>query len=156
MKNYRKLNIAEINQLTTQFCTAEDWSKINVVEGFSPDHITHTRFSGEIELGIFEKEMELPGGLKKKTGLHHVTLHNCSIGNNSLIENIPNYIANYRIGSDCFIQGGSRLLDFIRNSSQYDLSGSLRVPEIHPIEWRIEIRVRGCRHFLQYIPQIQS
>lgn len=68
MKNYRKLNIAEINQLTTQFCTAEDWSKINVVEGFSPDHITHTRFSGEIELGIFEKEMELPGGLKKKNG----------------------------------------------------------------------------------------
>ena len=72
MKNYRKLNIAEINQLTTQFCTAENWSKINVVEGFSPDHITHTRFSGKIELGIFEKEMELPGGLKKKTGLHHV------------------------------------------------------------------------------------
>ena len=110
MKNYRKLNIAEINQLTTQFCTAEDWSKINVVEGFSPDHITHTRFSGEIELGIFEKEMELPGGLKKKTGLHHVTLHNCSIGNNSLIENIPNYIANYRIGSDCFIQNVNLIL----------------------------------------------
>ena len=107
MKNYRKLNIAEINQLTTQFCTAEDWSKINVVEGFSPDHITHTRFSGEIELGIFEKEMELPGGLKKKTGLHHVTLHNCS---NSLIENIPNYIANYRIGSDCFIQNVNLIL----------------------------------------------
>lgn len=110
MKNYRKLNIAEINQLTTQFCTAENWSKINVVEGFSPDHITHTRFSGEIELGIFEKEMELPGGLKKKTGLHHVTLHNCSIGNNSLIENIPNYIANYRIGSDCFIQNVNLIL----------------------------------------------
>lgn len=110
MKNYRKLNIAEINQLTTQFCTAEDWSKINVVEGFSPYHITHTRFSGEIELGIFEKEMELPGGLKKKTGLHHVTLHNCSIGNNSLIENIPNYIANYRIGSDCFIQNVNLIL----------------------------------------------
>ena len=110
MKNYRKLNIAEINQLTTQFCTAEDWSKINVVEGFSPDHITHPRYTGEIELGIFEKEMELPGGLKKKTGLHHVTLHNCSIGNNSLIENIPNYIANYRIGSDCFIQNVNLIL----------------------------------------------
>ena len=54
--------------------------------------------------------MELPGGLKKKTGLHHVTLHNCSIGNNSLIENIPNYIANYRIGSDCFIQNVNLIL----------------------------------------------
>ena len=100
MKNYRKLNIAEINQLTTQFCTAEDWSKINEVEGFSTANITHKRFSGEIELGIFEKEMELPGGLKKKTGIHHVTLLKCSIGNNSLIENIPKKKEKYRIGSD--------------------------------------------------------
>lgn len=109
MKNYRKLNIAEINQLTTQFCTAENWSKINVVEGFSPDHITHTRFPEKSSWG-YSKRDGASGWIKEKTGLHHVTLHNCSIGNNSLIENIPNYIANYRIGSDCFIQNVNLIL----------------------------------------------
>ena len=38
----------------------------------------------------------------KHSGLRHVTLHNCTLGDNVLIENVQNYIANYRIGDDCF------------------------------------------------------
>ena len=110
MTNYRKLNQTEIDRLSAQGCTADEWSNISVAEGFSPENITHTRFSGEIKLGVFEKEIELPGGLKKRAGLHQVTLHNCSVGNNTLIENIPNYVANYRIGDDCYIQNVNLLL----------------------------------------------
>lgn len=110
MTNYRKLNQTEIDKLSAQGCTADEWSNISVAEGFSPENITHTRFSGEIKLGVFEKEFELPGGLKKRAGLHQVTLHNCSVGNNTLIENIPNYVANYRIGDDCYIQNVNLLL----------------------------------------------
>ncbi len=110
MANYRKLNAGEIDRLTAQFCTAEDWTKIDVVEDFTTENISHTRFSGAIKLGLFTKEIPLPGGLKKKAGLHHVTLHNCSIGNDTLIENVPNYIANYQIGDNCYIQNVNLLL----------------------------------------------
>ena len=38
------------------------------------------------------------------SGIIRATLHNCSIGDNVLIENISNHIANYNIGHDCIIQ----------------------------------------------------
>lgn len=110
MTTYRKLNASEINRLTAQGCTADDWTRVEVAEGFSPEPITHTRFSGDVALGVFDKEIVLPGGLTRRAGLHHVTLHNCTVGNNTLIENVANYIANYRIGDDCYIQNINLLL----------------------------------------------
>ena len=110
MTKYRKLNRTEIERLTAQECMADNWNQVHVAEGFSPAHIAHTRFSGEVYLGRFEQEIELPGGLRKHAGLRHVTLHNCIIGNNTLIENIPNYVANYQIGDYCYIQNVNLLL----------------------------------------------
>ncbi len=108
--NYRKLTSAERSRLSEQYCTAEDWNCIEVAEGFSPDHISHTHFSGEIQLGVFTDDLLLPGGVRKASGIHHATLHNCSVGDNSLIENIANYIANYRIGNRCFLQNINLIL----------------------------------------------
>ena len=110
MTKYRKLNRTEIERLTAQECMADNWNQVHVAEGFSPAHIAHTRFSGEVYLGRFEQEIELPGGLRRHAGLRHVTLHNCTIGNNTLIENIPNYVANYQIGDYCYIQNVNLLL----------------------------------------------
>lgn len=42
--------------------------------------------------------------MKKYSGIRNATLHNCEIGDNTLIENVHNYISNYFIGDDCFIQ----------------------------------------------------
>jgi hypothetical protein len=61
-------------------------------------------------LGAFRKEFELPGGLKKHSGLRHVTLHNCILEDDVLIENVQNYIANYRIGEGTIIQNINVLL----------------------------------------------
>ncbi len=73
-------------------------------EGFNPSRVKNSRFSGTIQLGIFEKEFNLPGGLKKQAGLNQAVLHNCFVGDNVVIENVQNYIANYTIGDNCFIQ----------------------------------------------------
>lgn len=110
MTNYRKLNATEISRLTAQGCEADDWNQMQVAEGFSPSTITHTRFSGEIVLGVFDKTITLPGGLTRRAGLHNVTLHNCTVGNNTLIDGVANYIANYHIGDDCYIQNVNLLL----------------------------------------------
>ena len=39
----------------------------------------------------------------RRTGVYNATLRNVTIGNNSLVENVGNYINNYVIGSDCYI-----------------------------------------------------
>ena len=104
MKDYRKLTEDEVLQLKSQSCLADDWGNVLVAEGFNCEFVHHTRFSGEVKLGVFESEFTLPGGIKKHSGLRHVTLHNVTVGDNCCIENIQNYIANYEIGSDTFIE----------------------------------------------------
>ncbi len=104
MKIYRKLTEAEVIQLKKQSCLSDDWSKVEVAENFQTDYVNHTRFSGEVKLGVFETEFTLLGGIKKHSGLRHVTLHNVTLGDNCCIENIQNYIANYHIGNEAFIE----------------------------------------------------
>lgn len=104
MCQYRKLTSSEIESLQQQMCSATDWSLIEVSEGFTTEYIRYTRFSGKIRLGAFNKEFALPGGMKKHSGLYHVTLHNVTIGDDCCIENVNNYIANYEIGNDTFIE----------------------------------------------------
>lgn len=104
MKEYRKLTEAEIVQLEGQSCRADKWESVFVSEGFDPYYVHHTRFSGEVKLGAFTGEFTLLGGVKKHSGLRHVTLHNVTLGDNCCIENIQNYIANYEIGDNTFIE----------------------------------------------------
>ncbi len=104
MSNYRKLSKQEIDILKENGCSADSWANIEVVQNFTPNYITSTRFSGKIRLGTLEKEFQLAGGLTKHACINRAILHNCVIGNDVVIENIQNYIANYTIGNDCFIQ----------------------------------------------------
>ena len=106
----RNLTENEILQLQSQSCSAEDWNKVQVAEDFSTDYVHHARFSGRVNLGVFQSEFVLPGGIRKHTGLRHVTLHNVTVGDNCRIENIQNYIANYEIGHDTFIENVDILL----------------------------------------------
>lgn len=101
---YRRLTEAERTVLQAQNCTAVDWNDVLVCDDFSPEYVRYTRFSGTVRLGSFSKEFELPGGMKKHSGLYHATLHNVTVGNDCCIENVKNYIANYRIGDDVFIE----------------------------------------------------
>ena len=104
MKKYRKLTEDEVFQLKNQSCMADNWDNVSVALSFTTNYVHHTRFSGEVKLGCFDSEFVLPGGIKKHSGLRHVTLHNATVGNNCCIENIQNYIANYEIGHDSFIE----------------------------------------------------
>jgi hypothetical protein len=110
MKDFRKLTDYEIATLTSQGCSASNWQEIEVAENFKTDHIHNVTFSGDIRLGIFETEFTLPGGYKKHSGLTNVALHNVTIGDNCVIENIMNYIANYSIGDNTFIQNVNLIL----------------------------------------------
>ena len=64
MGAYRGLTITEIEQLKQQNCMADDWSAISVTKDFIPDHICHTRFSGQIKLGA-QKRVHVRWRIKK-------------------------------------------------------------------------------------------
>jgi len=100
---YRQLTAQEIEQLKSQGCSAEDWGRVLVADGFNPKYVRLSRFSGDIRLGVFEVGFDLPGGIHKHSGLYNTTLHNVQVGNNTCIEDVGNYIANYHIGDNSFI-----------------------------------------------------
>lgn len=104
MNTFRKLTKEEIETLERNDCTASCWDDVQVAAGFCAKYVSHTRFSGKIRIGIFEYEFTLPGGIKKHSAIRNATLHNVSIGDNCLIENVKNYIANYNIGDYTFIE----------------------------------------------------
>jgi len=107
---FRKLTAQEIAQLEAQGCTSHDWSLIEVAEGFDAQFVRRTNFSGHNQLGVFGKEIDLPGGLKIHSGIYNATIHNCEIGNDAHLYNIHNYIANYHIGNNTCIENVNAIL----------------------------------------------
>lgn len=103
MDNYRLLTDEEILTLEDNGCTAEDWTSISVAEDFKPVHIRNVCFYGEVNLGVFEKNIEVSGGFMRHSGIRNATLRNVTVGDNCLIENIGNFINNYIIGEECLI-----------------------------------------------------
>lgn len=103
MDDYRLLTDEEIGILEENGCTAEDWTSVNVTDDFMPTYIRQVRFYGTVNLGVFEKNVEVTSGFVKHSGVRNATLRNVTVGDNCLIENIGNYINNYIIGDDCYI-----------------------------------------------------
>ncbi|MDR2886966.1 MAG: DUF4954 family protein [Bacteroidales bacterium] len=101
---FRKLTEPEIKTLTEQACVCSEWNRIDVADGFSPQYIRNCNFSGDIRIGIFEKDVSFFGGIKKHTGIFNATIHNCRIGNNVYIGQVRNYIANYIIEDNVVIE----------------------------------------------------
>ena len=107
---FRSLTAQEIAQLEAQGCTAHDWKEVEVDEAFDARYVRNTTFSGHNTLGVFGREIELPGGLKIHSGIYNATLHNCEVGDDAHLYNIHNYIANYHIGAHTCIENVNAIL----------------------------------------------
>lgn len=101
---YRKLTSEEIALLEANRCTADDWNNIEVADGFSAEYVSETEFSGHNRLGRFEKRFELAGGITVHSGIYKARLHHVVIDDNVCVREIHNYIANYHIGEDTYIE----------------------------------------------------
>ena len=101
---YRQLSQEEQAQLVQQGCTAVDWTKVEVVEDFAPEYVQNVAFSGRVRLGRFERVFTQPGGFEVHSGVYYARLHNVTIGDDCYIDRVHNYIANYEIGNDVFIE----------------------------------------------------
>ena len=104
MRTYNPLTKQQIDLLISRGCRAEDWSTVFCTDSESLNYIRDVRFSGEVRFGVFQEVFTLPGGVKKHSGLRECTLHNVTVGDDTLIENVTNYVANYDIGSHTYIE----------------------------------------------------
>ena len=101
--NYRELTDDEIVQLEDNGCWAEDWSNVTVADDFMPIWVRRVKFYGEVQLGVFELNVEVSKGFMQHSGIEDAVLRNVTIGNNCLITHVGNFINNYEIGDDCLI-----------------------------------------------------
>ena len=100
---YRKLTDNEIALLEDNNCRAEDWESVNVSDDFNPAYLCDVVFYGEINLGYFDRNIEVSPGFLKHSGIYRATLRNVTVGDNCLIEHVNNYVNNYTIGDNCYI-----------------------------------------------------
>ena len=109
MNDYRPLTSEEIEVLRSNDCWAEDWTSINVSEDFKPNFMHRVMLYGEVNIGAFNKNLEVSQGFVKHSGINNATLRNATIGDDCLIENVGNFINNYNIGDDCYISNISTM-----------------------------------------------
>ena len=109
MNDYRPLTSEEIEVLKSNDCWAEDWTSVNVSEDFKPNYMHRVMLYGEVNIGAFNKNVEVSQGFVKHSGINNATLRNVTIGDDCLIENVGNFINNYTIGDDCYISNISTM-----------------------------------------------
>ena len=109
MNDYRPLTSEEIEVLKSNDCWAEDWTSVNVSENFKPNFMHRVMLYGEVNIGGFDKNVEVSEGFVKHSGINNATLRNVTIGDDCLIENVGNFINNYTIGDDCYISNISTM-----------------------------------------------
>ena len=109
MNDYRPLTSEEIEVLKSNDCLAEDWTSVNVSENFKPNFMHRVMLYGEVNIGGFDKNVEVSQGFVKHSGINNATLRNVTIGDDCLIENVGNFINNYTIGDDCYISNISTM-----------------------------------------------
>ena len=98
-----------MNHWTKNGCKCDDWTRITVKEGFNPLCCNNVIFSGDIALGVFNESFTDESGVSIPSGIRNARLHNCTIGSNVIINNIGDYIANYKIEDKVVIKNCGKI-----------------------------------------------
>lgn len=107
--NYRKLTATEVKIMQSRGCVSETWGRIEVKNDFNPHHYRNVNFSGLVRLGSTSKTFFRDRNVVYQSGIYDATIHNCVIGDNVYISKVANYIANYEIADDVFIENVTRI-----------------------------------------------
>jgi hypothetical protein len=108
MSAYRPLSPAEIQTLETKGNTAEDWSLVQVGEGFDPLRVQNTHFAGKIRIGSLQGSVSVEGGVELPACILDATLVNCELGDDVRIARIGSHLANYVVETGaCIVDVGT-------------------------------------------------
>jgi len=104
MTTFRSLTADEVETITAQGCTADDWSAVEVADGFLADRVRRVHFAGRVKVGDLSGEVRSVTGLTKPAGIYAAHLVDCMIGNGVRIANVGVHIAHYEVGDGCCIE----------------------------------------------------
>ena len=102
--NYRSLSADEIQQLTEQGCTADDWGGLQVSEPFLAARVRGVEFAGKVRLGSLAGNVQRADGPAKSCGVYHARVQNCVVGDGARIANVGSHLAGYHIGDNVLIE----------------------------------------------------
>jgi hypothetical protein len=96
MSTYRTLSSEEIEIMEREGCRAEDWSRVEVKEGFDPHRVRRVSFSGAVKIGTLQGTVEIEG-VEFPAEIVDATVADCILGDGVRISRIRGYLANYDI-----------------------------------------------------------
>ena len=94
---------SEIEQLSRQGCTAEDWTRVRRTAPCDIARIRNVRFMGDVVIGSNAGTVQYQGN-HLPCGLYDAAIANCTIGNGVRIANIGVCIARYAIAEGVHIE----------------------------------------------------
>jgi len=103
-KKHQPLSDQQISDLTKRGCQCDDWSAVEVAEGFQTSRVRNATFSGRVRLGANAGVIAIDAGLQKQCGIYNAHIHNCTIDDDTRIANIGQHLANYYIGPGVCIE----------------------------------------------------
>jgi len=128
-----------------------------VAAGFSAETVKSTRFSGEVKLGVFEKQVSFFGGVTAPTGISNATIHNCTVGDNVYISRVRNHLANYVIEDDAVIDN----IDLLAVEGESSFGNGLEVAVVNeaggreiPIYDRLSAQTAYILAFYRHRPRV--
>lgn len=92
----KPLTPAQVKTLQRLGNRCDDWKRVKVATGFTPERVRGNHFQGEIVLGACTGSVELAPGAAHERGIYNSRLSNCVVLNDALILNVQQ-IANYLI-----------------------------------------------------------
>jgi hypothetical protein len=159
----RPLTQKEIAAMVVYGCSAENWKDIEVNENFLPDFVSNVHFSGKNSIGKFEKKFQMSGGVVKHSGIFNCHLHNVDVGNDVYINGIHNFIANYQIGNEVFIENCDAI--FVDGKSAFgngvrlavvNENGGRAIPIFETLSVQLAYLLAFYRNRTQFIAQTEQ
>jgi len=103
MPAYRPLREQEKQQLRSQGCHAEDWSRIAVADPFDAARLHGVEFLGEVRIGSLAGTVPC-GKLAGPCGIYDAVLANVTIGSGCLIKQVRSRLCGYVLGDGVVIE----------------------------------------------------
>ncbi|MHB0961573.1 MAG: DUF4954 family protein [Gemmatimonadaceae bacterium] len=94
---------AQIEQLTAQGCTAEDWSAVFLDGRADPSRFHNAHFRGTVSIGANDATVSVDG-IDLPCGIYDATVADCTVGAQVRIAHVGSVVARYDIGDGVVIQ----------------------------------------------------
>ncbi len=100
---WRHLTANEVERLTRNDNTSDNWDEIFVTDPFDPQYIRNTIFFGLVRLGRIPTAILEHHDLQVPVGITNSVIISCDIGDEVAIHNVR-YLAHYVVGDRCILK----------------------------------------------------